>query len=84
MKYVMTRVASLIFLLSVSSAMAATWTPIFHGTAHDCDGPDFGGHLPKGFTCTGTGTGIATCTNGKKTISTDVQVNYCHIDWFKK
>jgi hypothetical protein len=66
-------------------ARAATYRPIFHGAANDCDGPNFGGHLPKGFVCKGTGTGVATCLKpgDARIISTDVQVNYCHLDWFR-
>jgi hypothetical protein len=74
----------MIAALSAASASAATYTPLFHGAAKDCDGPNFGGHVPNGFTCKGTGTGVAVCTKGGKTISADVQVNYCHLDWFTK
>lgn len=65
---------------------------LFHGTAHDCDGPDFGGHLPRGFLCKGAGTGVGSCSKpgDNRVISYDVQggpylppEGYCHLDWVK-
>jgi hypothetical protein len=58
-------------------------TPLFHGTSHDCDADNFGGHLPQGFSCRGTGTGVGICANArdKRLISYDVQADYCHLEW---
>lgn len=68
---------------SPAGAAGVEFRPIFHGAMHDCDGPDFGDHLPKGFICKGTGTGVAVCTRqgDRRVISVDIQVNYCHLDW---
>jgi hypothetical protein len=64
--------------------------PVFHGTLRDCDGEDFGGHLPKGFVCRGAGTGVGSCLKpgDPRVISYDVQggpglpqSGYCHLDW---
>lgn len=64
--------------------------PLFHSTLHDCDGDDFSGHLPKGFVCRGSGTGVGFCLKpgDRRVIGYDVQggpvdppSGYCHLDW---
>ena len=81
--------ASLIGTLSIVASTALS-QPLFHGTLHDCDGDDFGGHLPKGFICRGIGTGVGYCleAGGRRVISYDAQggselppSGYCHLDW---
>lgn len=66
----------------IAPAWGETFQPLFHGVAHDCDGPRSGGHVPIGFMCKGAGTGLAVCSKpgDKRLISIDVQTNYCHID----
>ena len=77
-------------VLLASVTPPAVAQPLFHGTLHDCDSDDFGSHLPKGFVCRGTGTGVGVCAKpgDRRVISYDVQggpvdppSGYCHLDW---
>jgi hypothetical protein len=66
----------------IGPSHAVAQRALFHGTMHDCDGVNFGGHLPKGFICRGTGTGVGICA--KPEVGYDVQggpAGYCHLDW---
>jgi hypothetical protein len=67
--------------LAMTSGPHAQSVPIFQGTAHDCDGDNFGGHLPPGYKCRGAGTGVGSCfkPGTHRIISYDVQ-DYCHLD----
>ena len=78
--------AATLFVAVGAVPRARTITPLYHGAARDCDGPNFGGHLPKGFVCEGTGTGVATCRKpgDKRVVGTDVQGNSCHLDWYSE
>jgi hypothetical protein len=60
-------------------------TIVFHGSYEDCSKGEFGGHIPPGFVCHGTGTGVGMCTNPRerRSIVYDIQLEYCHLDWVK-
>jgi hypothetical protein len=94
--FVARHIVGLAVLLSSASGAGAQQArndsqPLFHGKLHDCDaGDDFGGHLPKGFVCRGSGTGVGSCLKpgDRRVISYDVQGGpvdppggYCHLDW---
>ena len=89
----MTRLAlALIAAFSASPvwAQAPISQPLFHGSAHDCDDPNFSGHLPSGFVCrgTGTGSGIRAKTNDNHVViyniapSINSTEGLCYLDLF--
>lgn len=71
-------------------AQAPISQPLFHGAAHDCDGPNFSDHLPTGFVCRGVGTGVGICarTNDNCVVVYNVapSINstegHCYLDLF--
>ena len=87
-----------IFALALLTALANSpvWAqapitqPLFRGSAHDCDGPNFSGHLPSGFVCRGMGTGNGICarTNDNHVViynvvpSTNSTEWLCYLDLF--
>jgi hypothetical protein len=72
-----------VVLAIASPALADSSAPLFHGVAQDCASDNFGGHMPKGFACRGTGTGVGICAKADdpRLVSYDVQIGYCHLDW---
>jgi hypothetical protein len=64
---------------------------LFYGGTHDCDGQNFGGHLPEGFVCRGTGTGVGICAKSGDTrivryevaVTPQAPSGYCRLDFSK-
>ena len=78
----------LAFILATSLAAvpAVAQTPLFHGTASDCESDRFGGHLPAGFVCRGYGTGQGACAKAGDNRVIYYQIGPmpqwgCRIDW---
>ena len=90
-------VAALAAAPMLGEASAPAWADfpgpqvLFYGGAHDCDGPSFSGHLPEGFACRGTGTGVGICVKpGDNRIvrygvaaTSQAPNGYCRLDFSK-
>jgi hypothetical protein len=70
-------------LSSPALGQPLTFQPLFRGALHDCEGPNFSGHLPEGFGCRGYGTGVGVCAKAgdNRVVIYDLQVGYCHLDF---
>jgi hypothetical protein len=77
---------ALVLLTALSSptmGQTLTFQPLFRGDLHDCDGPNFSGHLPAGFICRGYGTGVGVCAKvgDSRIITYELPPDYCHLDF---